>query len=79
MTNAPTRDVEFIRLHPSEFPGVSVLDTSLRSYPNGGNVGGPVLGYLGAGRTKADTDRRQERRRVVLRAEPQGQEGHEHT
>jgi penicillin-binding protein 2 len=47
MANAPARDVEFIKLHPGEFPGVSVLDVSRRSYPNGGNVGAQVLGYVG--------------------------------
>lgn len=47
MSNAPAKDVEFIKLHPSEFPGVSVLDVSMRSYPNGGNVGAQILGYVG--------------------------------
>jgi penicillin-binding protein 2 len=51
MINAPARDVEFIRLHPGEFPGVSVLDTSTRAYPDGGNVAAQVLGYLGPGNT----------------------------
>ena len=49
MINAPARDVEFIRLHPGEFPGVSILDTSRREYPDGGNVAAQVLGYLGPG------------------------------
>jgi penicillin-binding protein 2 len=47
MANAPARDVEFIKLHPGEFPGVSVLDASQRHYPNGGNVAAQVLGYVG--------------------------------
>ncbi|MGA7835324.1 MAG: penicillin-binding protein 2 [Acidimicrobiales bacterium] len=47
MSNAPARDVEFIKLHPGEFPGVSVLDTSTRSYPDGGSVAAQVLGYVG--------------------------------
>ncbi len=47
MSNAPAKVVEFIRLHPGEFPGVSVLDTSTRSYPNGGSVGAQLLGYVG--------------------------------
>jgi penicillin-binding protein 2 len=47
MANAPAKDVEFIKLHPGEFPGVSVLDVSRRSYPNGGNVAAQVLGYVG--------------------------------
>jgi penicillin-binding protein 2 len=47
MSNAPARVIEFIKLHPGEFPGVSVLDASTRSYPNGGSVGAQVLGYVG--------------------------------
>jgi penicillin-binding protein 2 len=47
MSNAPASVVEYIRLHPGEFPGVSVLDASTRSYPNGGNTGAQVLGYVG--------------------------------
>ncbi len=47
MANAPANVVEFIRLHPNEFPGVSVLDVSTRTYPFGGNVGSQVLGYVG--------------------------------
>ena len=48
MNNAPASVVEYIKLHPSEFPGVSVLDVSTRSYPYGGSVGSQVLGYVGA-------------------------------
>jgi penicillin-binding protein 2 len=47
MQNAPARVVEFIKLHPAEFPGVSVLNVATRSYPNSGNVGAQVLGYVG--------------------------------
>ncbi len=47
MLNAPATVVEFIKLHPSEFPGVTILDVATRSYPNGGNVGSQVLGYVG--------------------------------
>jgi penicillin-binding protein 2 len=47
LANAPNRIVQFIKLHQSEFPGVSVLDVSQRSYPLGGNVGSQVLGYVG--------------------------------
>ncbi len=47
MTNAPQRDVEFIKLHPGEFPGVSILDTSTRSYPDGGSIAAQILGYVG--------------------------------
>jgi penicillin-binding protein 2 len=47
MSNAPARVVEFIKLHPSEFPGVSVLNASTRAYPDGGSVASQVLGYVG--------------------------------
>ena len=47
LSHAPAKDVEFIKLHPKEFPGVSVLDVATRSYPNGGSVGAQVLGYVG--------------------------------
>ena len=47
LSDAPASEVEFIKLHPSEFPGVSVLDVSERSYPLGGDVGAQVLGYVG--------------------------------
>jgi len=47
MSNAPPTVVEFIKLHPKEFPGVSVLDVATRSYPLGGNIGAQVLGYVG--------------------------------
>lgn len=47
LTNAPAHVVEFIKTHPSEFPGVSVLNVSTRSYPQGGLVGAQVLGYVG--------------------------------
>ena len=47
MTNASANIVEFIKLHPAEFPGVSVLNVATRSYPNGGSVGAQVLGYVG--------------------------------
>jgi penicillin-binding protein 2 len=47
MTDASPSIVEYIKLHPSEFPGVSVLNVATRSYPNGGSVGAQVLGYVG--------------------------------
>lgn len=48
LADAPAPVVEFLRLHPSEFPGVSVLDVTRRAYPDGGVVGSQVLGYVGA-------------------------------
>jgi penicillin-binding protein 2 len=47
LQNAPANIVQFIKLHAKEFPGVSVLNVSQRSYPLGGNVGSQVLGYVG--------------------------------
>jgi penicillin-binding protein 2 len=47
LTDAPANVVQYIKLHPIEFPGVSVLNVSRRSYPLGGNVGAQVLGYVG--------------------------------
>ena len=43
----PATEVEFIKLHPKEFPGVSVLNVSTRTYPNGGALGAQILGYVG--------------------------------
>ena len=48
LDNAHANVVEFIKLHPNEFPGVSVVDISRRSFPFGGNVGSQALGYVGA-------------------------------
>jgi penicillin-binding protein 2 len=47
MNNAPATVVEYIKLHPKEFPGVSVLNVATRSYPLGGDVGSQILGYVG--------------------------------
>jgi len=47
MSNTPSSVVEYIKLHPNEFPGVSVLNVSTRSYPTGGAIGAQVLGYVG--------------------------------
>jgi penicillin-binding protein 2 len=47
LATAPASEVEFIKLHPKEFPGVSVLNVSTRTYPNGGSLGAQVLGYVG--------------------------------
>jgi penicillin-binding protein 2 len=47
MQDAPAGVVEFLKLHSKEFPGVSVLNVSTRSYPDGGAVGSQVLGYVG--------------------------------
>jgi penicillin-binding protein 2 len=55
MTNAPLTDILYIREHPGEFPGVSSVATTERSYPQS-EIGGPAqtgypaeqaLGYVG--------------------------------
>ena len=47
MTDAPASVVQFIKLHPGEFPGVSVQGVSQRSYPYGGQTASQLLGYVG--------------------------------
>ncbi len=47
MTDAPTSVVQFIKLHPGEFPGVSVQGVTQRSYPLGGLTASQLLGYVG--------------------------------
>ncbi|MBW4030464.1 MAG: penicillin-binding protein 2, partial [Acidobacteria bacterium] len=47
MTNAPSSVVQFIKLHPGEFPGVSVQGVSQRNYPFGGQTASQLLGYVG--------------------------------
>ena len=44
--NAPQSMIEFIRLHPGEFPGVSAVQVSKRTYPYGGGTGAQILGYV---------------------------------
>ena len=47
MDNVSASDLEFIRLHPGEFPGVTVVTVAKRNYPFGGTVAAQVLGYVG--------------------------------
>jgi len=47
VTNADASTVSFIKLHPSEFPGVVVQPIAQRAYPNGGDTASQVLGYVG--------------------------------
>ena len=47
MSNAPASTVQFIKLHPGEFPGVSVQSVAQRSYPFGGSTASQLLGYVG--------------------------------
>ncbi len=48
MSDAPASVVDFIKLHPGEFPGVSVQGVTRRAYPAGGGTASQVLGYVGA-------------------------------
>ena len=47
-TNASAATIQFLQEHPEQFPGVSVQETTSRSYPQGGTSGTHVLGYVGA-------------------------------
>ncbi len=44
--DAPQSMIEFIRLHPGEFPGVTAVQVSTRTYPYGGATGAQILGYV---------------------------------
>jgi len=47
MSDAPTSVVQFIKLHPGEFPGVSIQGVARRIYPYGGSTASQLLGYVG--------------------------------
>jgi len=47
-TNASAATIQFLQEHPEQFPGVSVQETTSRTYPQGGTAGTHVLGYVGA-------------------------------
>ena len=47
-TNASAATIQFLQEHPEQFPGVSVQETTSRTYPQGGTSGTHVLGYVGA-------------------------------
>lgn len=46
LTNAPLSDLVYIREHAGEFPGVSAVAQSVRTYPQG-TTAAHLLGYLG--------------------------------
>ncbi len=46
LTSTPPAEVAFVRQHPSEFPGVSLVSVSTRYYPQGGTIAPHVLGYV---------------------------------
>jgi len=47
LTGAPMATIQYLDEHQSEFPGVSVQQTSVRTYPQGGTTATHVLGYVG--------------------------------
>jgi penicillin-binding protein 2 len=47
VTSASTSEVDFIKLHPAEFPGVTIETVAARAYPDGGTLAPNVVGYLG--------------------------------
>jgi len=46
-TNIPAATVQYLQVHESEFPGVSVQAVTTRTYPQGATTAAHVLGYLG--------------------------------
>ncbi len=46
LTNTPPSVIQFVTLHPSEFPGVSLVKVSTRVYPHGGSIAPHLLGYV---------------------------------
>ncbi len=51
LVGAPIATIQYLEEHQSEFPGVSVQQTTVRTYPQGGSCGctaAQVLGYVGA-------------------------------
>ncbi|MGH9099522.1 MAG: penicillin-binding transpeptidase domain-containing protein [Acidimicrobiales bacterium] len=47
LQNAPPEIVEYLDAHQAQFPGVTVVQVTVRDYPQGGTVGTQVLGYTG--------------------------------
>ena len=48
LTGAPMATIQYLDEHQAEFPGVSVQQTSVRTYPQGGDATAThVLGYVG--------------------------------
>ena len=46
-TGIPAATVQYLQVHQSDYPGVSVEPVTTRTYPQGGNTAAHVLGYLG--------------------------------
>jgi penicillin-binding protein 2 len=47
LTETPPAIIEYVKLHPSEFPGVLLVNASTRYYPFGGSLAPHVVGYVG--------------------------------
>lgn len=47
LLDTPANLIEYLTLHKSEFPGVSLVHVSHRVYPLGGDVAPHLLGYVG--------------------------------
>ena len=47
LLDTPASLIEYLTLHQSEFPGVSLIRVSHRTYPLGGDVAPHLLGYVG--------------------------------
>jgi penicillin-binding protein 2 len=48
LTGAPMPTIQYLDEHQGEFPGVSVQQTTVRNYPQGGTTATHVLGYVGS-------------------------------
>jgi penicillin-binding protein 2 len=48
LTGAPMATIQYLDEHQAEFPGVSVQQTTVRTYPQAGTTATHVLGYVGA-------------------------------
>ncbi len=47
LTNTPPAIIEYVKMHPAQFPGVLLVNASTRYYPLGGTLAPQVLGYVG--------------------------------
>jgi len=47
LLNTPAPIIQYVKLHPSLFPGVSLVSASTRTYPLGGSIAPHVMGYVG--------------------------------
>jgi len=47
LQNAPPSVVQYLGAHQAQFPGVTVVQVTVRDYPQGGTTATQVLGYVG--------------------------------